>query len=49
MVTFSELCPFTVYSCNIFAFTVAAGPTSPAINVQTAKSGIASIYHTVTI
>ena len=47
MVTFSELCPLTVYSCSIFAFTVAAGPTSPAINVSTAKSGIASIYHTV--
>ena len=47
MVTFSELCPLTVYSCSIFAFTVAAGPISPAINVSTAKSGIASIYHTV--
>ena len=48
MVTFSELCPFTVYNCNIFAFTVAAGPRSPAIDVRTAISGIASIYRTVT-
>ena len=49
MVTFSELRSFIVYSCSIFAFTVAPGSTSLAIDVRTAKSGIASIYHTVSI
>ena len=50
MVTFSGLCPLTVYSCNIFAFTVAPGPTSyPVIDVTTSESGNASINHTVTI
>ena len=44
MVTFSELCPLTVYSCSIFAFTVAPGSTSLAIDIRTAKSGIANIY-----
>ena len=46
MITFSGLCPLTVYSCNIFAVTVASGPTSdPAIDVTTSELGNASINH----
>ena len=46
MGTVTGLSPFTVYSCTIFAVTVADGPMSEAVIVRTVEAG-KGVYSTM--